>query len=420
MGICAFWQLYDNIVPLILKNSFEMGDTLTGVVMAADNVLAVILLPVLGAWSDRTNTRLGKRMPFIIAGTLLSVALMMLIPLADSSRNLALFIVSLGAVLVSMGLYRSPAVALMPDLTPPRLRSQGNAVVNVMGALGALFTLVLIQVLVEHTATPDYLPLFACVAALMLAALAALLATVRERKLAAAVAREYPELADYGAEAGSGAGGAAPSASGAGPSAGVPHGKEAHHALPPDIKRSLAFALGALFFYYMAYNGITTAFSRYSQEVWGLAGGTFALPLIVVAVSAFASYIPLGHLAAKFGRKRVIGLGFASMLAVFVAMSAIGEYHGWVNILFVAVGVGGSAVGVNIFPVVIDMCDQADIGKYTGLYYTFSMAAQIITPIASGFLMQHIGYSTLFPYAAAFSALGLAAILQVRHGVSAK
>ena len=136
MGISAFWQLYDNIIPLILKNSFALEDTITGVIMAADNVLAVILLPFLGAWSDRVDTRFGKRTPFIAVGTLLSVFFMMLVPFADNNRSLPLFILSLGAVLISMGLYRSPAVALMPDLTPPELRSQGNAVINVMGALG--------------------------------------------------------------------------------------------------------------------------------------------------------------------------------------------------------------------------------------------------------------------------------------------
>ena len=123
MSISAFWQLYDNIIPLILKNTFGLGETLTGGIMAIDNVLAIFLLPVFGALSDRTSTRFGKRMPFIIFGTILAVISMLLIPIADLSKNFTLFFVALGVTLIAMGSYRSPAVALMPDLTPKELRS---------------------------------------------------------------------------------------------------------------------------------------------------------------------------------------------------------------------------------------------------------------------------------------------------------
>ena len=136
MSISAFWQLYDNIIPLILKNTFGLGETLTGGIMAIDNVLAIFLLPVFGALSDRTSTRFGKRMPFIIFGTILAVISMLLIPIADLSKNFTLFFVALGVTLIAMGSYRSPAVALMPDLTPKELRSTGNAVINLMGAVG--------------------------------------------------------------------------------------------------------------------------------------------------------------------------------------------------------------------------------------------------------------------------------------------
>ncbi len=118
LSISAFWQMYDNIIPLILKNSFHLGETVTGVIMAADNVLALFLLPFFGSLSDKTNTRIGKRMPFIIGGTLLADIFLLVLPAADRSRNLPLFIIVLFLVLLAMGLYRSPSVALMPDLTP--------------------------------------------------------------------------------------------------------------------------------------------------------------------------------------------------------------------------------------------------------------------------------------------------------------
>ena len=391
MGISAFWQLYDNIIPLMLKNTFLLSDTLSGAIMAIDNVIAVLLLPLLGAWSDRVDTRIGKRMPFILVGTLLSSAFMMLIPLADQSRNLGLFILSLGAVLISMALYRSPAVALMPDLTPPHLRSQGNAVINVMGALGAMLSLVLIQFLVPHTTHPDYTPLFACVSLGMLLSLIVLVWKVQEKKLAAKIAGEYPPEAFD-----------------------TPQTLDGH--MLPEVKRSLAYGHLTVSVYYISYHGVTTTFSRYAQQVWGLTGGSFALSLMVVAVTAFLSYIPLGALSARVGRKKVILLGFLMMLSSFIAISLFSAYHSWINLCFVAVGVGGSAVGVNIFPAIVDMCTKEEVGKYTGLYYTFSMTAQIITPILSGFLLEHISYRTLFPYAAVFALLGFLSMMQVHHG----
>ena len=149
LSICAFWQMYDNIVPLILQGTFHLNETLTGAIMAADNVLAVFLLPLLGSLSDKVDTRWGKRTPFIVVGTVLAVVLMMLLPHADKTGNFVLFVISLFFLLIAMGLYRSPAVALMPDLTPKPLRSQANAIINLMGAVGGIYTLILISLLLK-------------------------------------------------------------------------------------------------------------------------------------------------------------------------------------------------------------------------------------------------------------------------------
>ena len=155
MSISSFWQMYDNIVPLILTNTFHLGETMTGTIMAIDNLLALFLLPFFGTLSDRVETRLGKRTPFILAGTTVAVTAMMLLPLADNSRNFVMFIIALGLVLLAMGFYRSPAVALMPDLTPKPLRSKANAVINLMGALGGVYSLIMIKLLVKGGATPN-------------------------------------------------------------------------------------------------------------------------------------------------------------------------------------------------------------------------------------------------------------------------
>ncbi|MBO7176382.1 MAG: MFS transporter, partial [Clostridia bacterium] len=183
LSISAFWQLYDNLVPLILTSTFGMGETLRGVIMAADNVLALFLLPLFGGLSDKTNTRLGRRTPYILVGTAIAVTFMLFLPSFEQKTNLTLFLVGLGVVLLAMGSYRSPAVALMPDLTPKPLRSKANAVINLMGALGGVFTLVMVKLLIPKEDRPNYLPVFSSGAIMMVVSVLLLLLTVRVRRL---------------------------------------------------------------------------------------------------------------------------------------------------------------------------------------------------------------------------------------------
>ena len=190
LSICAFWQMYDNIIPLILQNTFHLNETFTGAIMAADNILAVFLLPFFGTLSDKANTRLGKRTPFIIVGTVVAVVFLMMLPFADKNQNFVMFVAGLAVLLVAMGFYRSPAVALMPDLTPKSLRSKANAVINLMGAIGGVYTLLLIRFLVKGGKRPDYTAVFAGVAFLMAAAVILLVLTVKEKKIAAEIEKE--------------------------------------------------------------------------------------------------------------------------------------------------------------------------------------------------------------------------------------
>ncbi len=196
MSICAFWQVYDGIVPLILKNTFEMNDTISGVIMALDNVLAIFLLPLFGSISDRVNTKMGKRMPFILFGTLAACLLSILLPIADRIKNIYLFVIALFLVLVSMATYRSPAVALMPDVTPKPLRSKGNAVINLAGSVGGILMLGVISVSVPKVQHPDYIPVFIIMIAFMLLCLAVLLTRVRESKLNALMREESSALGE--------------------------------------------------------------------------------------------------------------------------------------------------------------------------------------------------------------------------------
>ena len=427
LSICSFWQMYDNIIPLILQNTYHLGETMTGAVMALDNVLAIFLLPVFGTLSDKVHTKLGRRMPFIVAGTILAVIFMMLLPMIDNAEkarwstgesfsNQVIFLAVLFFTLVSMGLYRSPAVALMPDVTPNHLRSRANAVINLMGAVGGVYALIMIKVLVGKGETPDYLPLFASIAAVMVIAVGILVITIRENKLreevekAEAVNTEKVEekaIAEGVEAAGEIEAVADMEQSGA-------TGKV--KGMPKEVKRSMYFMLASIFLWFTAYNAVTTAFSRYTKVVWKMEGGSFANCLMVATVAAILSYIPIGNISAKIGRKKTIMGGVLLMAACYGGAIFAREYHPIVNVAFALIGVAWAAINVNSYPMIVAMSSGSDVGKFTGTYYTFSMAAQILTPVLSGFLLENVSYNTLFPYALFFSLMAFLTMTQVRHG----
>jgi len=400
LSISAFWQMYDNVVPLILKNTFHLGETVTGVVMAMDNVLALFLLPLLGALSDKVDTRWGKRTPFIVGGTLLTVFFMIFLPIADRTENLVLFVVALFATLMAMGLYRSPAVALMPDLTPTHLRSKANAIINLMGAVGGVYTLLMVKLLVGKKNTPDYLPLFVSVIALMMIAVGILVLTVKEKKLKEQLAEELAQ-ADAAQAAADGR---------------KLKNTTVKQKLPKEVKRSMIFILVSVFLWFAAYNAVTTAFSRYTIEVWGMENGDFADCLMVATVAAIISYIPIGHISSHIGRKKTIMGGILLMAFCYGFAMLLDQYHPVMNVAFGLIGVAWAAIGVNSYPMIVAMSEGCEIGKFTGTYYTFSMSAQILTPILSGFLLENISYRTLFPYALVFSLLAFVTMTQVKHG----
>ncbi len=394
MSISAFWQLYDSVVPLILKNTFEIGDTLAGGIMAIDNILALFMLPLFGALSDKVSTSVGKRMPFILGGTAIAVIAMILIPVADNMASLPLFVLVLFIVLLAMSTYRSPAVALMPDVTPKPLRSQANGIINLMGALGAVFSLALISLLVPEIGVPNYFPIFAIVATFMVVAVAILFVTIRENK----VAKEMTKLEDPIKKA----------------------KREAAESGPMDplVRRSFWLILASIFFWFFSYNAVTTAFSKYVQSHLGVAGGGFANSLMLATGAAVIAFIPAGMIAAKIGRKRTILIGIGILIACFAGASTFTSFSPGLNVILVFVGFGWAAINVNSYPMVVEMAKGTDIGKYTGYYYTASMSAQILTPVLSGFFLEHVGYDTLFPYATIFMIIAFITMSQVKHGDS--
>ena len=400
MSICCFWQLYDNIIPLMLKNTFGLGETVTGVLMALDNVLALFLLPLFGSLSDKVDTPLGKRTPFIVGGTFVAVIAMTFIPIANKAASMFLFVLFLGIVLVAMGAYRSPAVALMPDLTPKPLRSKANSIINLMGAFGGVYTLVMIKVLVKEGT--DYQAVFFSVSAVMVIAVVLLVIIIREKKLSATIDLETGAV--HNTEKSKKETDKASSA--------------IEDKMPADVRKSFLLLLASIFLWFTAYNAVTTAYSRYVEQVWKLEAGGFADSLLVATIAAIFSYIPIGIIATRIGRKKTILAGIILMTASYLCGALFTEYSSLINVVFAFTGIGWAAINVNSYPMVVEMCKGSDIGKYTGLYYTFSMSAQILTPIASGALLEYISYRTLFPYAVVFSVASLCTMLFVMHGDS--
>lgn len=414
LSICAFWQMYNSVIPLILTNTFHMDETLSGVIMAADNVLALFLLPLFGGLSDKCRLKLGRRRPFLLVGTLAAVCLMLALPLLDNSyaavpdgKKLAAFVAVLACLLITMGTYRSPAVALMPDVTPKPLRSKGNAIINLMGAVGGVLYLLIASVLYSSKKTDglahvNYFPLFAIVAGIMLAATFVVMCTIHERKIESEMGAweaAHPE-SNLAVDDGSG-----------------------REVLPREVKRSLGFLLVSISLWFIGYNAIETWFTTYANRVWGMSLGSASLCLTVATVGAIVSYIPSGAVASRLGRRRTIQLGVTLLtlcfLTGFVYTLNVDHFTPALYVLFALVGVAWAFINVNSLPMVVEMCRGSDIGKFTGYYYTFSMAAQTVTPIAAGALLKNVSYTALFPYAAFFVACSFVTMLFVRHGDSA-
>ena len=266
-----------------------------------------------------------------------------------------------------------------------------------MGAIGGVYTLIMIKVLVGGGDRPNYLPLFLSVGLLMVGGVAVLFLTIKENKLRKEVGSDEEEEEVERVEI-----------------------KKADKSqkLPKDVKKSLIFMLMSVAFWFIAYNAVTTAFSRYATHVWGVEGGGYADCLMVATVAAIISYIPIGHIASKIGRKKTILIGIILLGSCFFAAGLYNSYHFTMNIFFAIIGFAWAAIGVNSYPMVVEISTAGDVGKYTGYYYTFSMAAQVVTPILSGFLLEHVSYRTLFPYAVFFSVLAFCTMSMVKHGDS--
>ena len=392
--ISAFWQAYDTVVPLILTDKFGMKQAYSGIIMALDNIFALVMLPIFGALSDRTRTVWGRRTPYIAIGAVCaSVAFSFL----GIISNLTLFIIVLLLSLTAMATFRSPAVALMPDVTIKPLRSKGNAVINLMGTAGGILVLLLTKVFgTDKHDNTEFAGYILTVAAVMIVALIIFLLTVREPLW-------VKEMEDKTAELGC-----------------DEEVKEREHEggkLSRAQMMSFIFILSSVFFWFFGYNAVTTKYSVYAKDFLHV---SYSTTLLIAQAAAIVSYLPVGMIASKIGRKKTILAGVAMLFAAFLGASFIrqGTATGLMYPLFALAGIAWATINVNSFPMVVELAKDSDCGKYTGFYYTASMTAQILTPVISGLLMDTVGFASLFPYAAIFAGIAFFTMLMVKHGDS--
>ncbi|MBO5713973.1 MAG: MFS transporter [Clostridia bacterium] len=393
--ILAFWQAYDNVVPLLLVNKFNLNQTWSGVVMALDNVFAVFMLPIFGALSDKTNSRYGRRTPFIVIGTVFSVIIFMFLPIVNS---LWLFIIVLLLALISMSVFRSPAVALMPDVTCKPHRSKANAVINLMGTAGGIIVLGLgIVFKTSEKGKIDFLWFIFAVCVVMLLGLIVFILTVKENKWATEMQinteKFFPDLE-------------------------VEERNQSNDKLSRGQLKSLIFILASVVLWYMGYNAVTSKFSLYATNVLNQ---DYNSTMLIAQGAAIISYIPVGIIASRVGRKNSIIAGVAMLFVAFFFAIFVKENTSPLVMygLFALAGIGWATINVNSYPMVVELAKNSDTGKYTGYYYTASMSAQILTPVLSGAIMDLVGtMNPLFVYSAVCVALALITTLFIRHGDS--
>ena len=466
--ISAFWQAYDAIIPLALTNHFGLPQTISGIIMSVDNILAVFMLPIFGAISDKVMTKFGKRTPFIFVGTVAAVLSFILLTvvngiqinaladsgiidrynaaaeafkntseglkssldagiLSQSAYNSAIaeaesifdavkttlkedalaltleniwplvgFIGVLLIVLIAMATFRSPAVALMPDVTVKPLRSKGNAIINLMGTAGGIIVLALSSIFgISKNPYMSYTGYVIATCVVMVAGLAVFMLTVKEKQWSDDMEKASRELGLEEAALDDG---------------------QPKRALDKAEFKSLMLILASVALWYIGYNSITSKYSVYSANVLGV---DYGLTLIVAQAAAIISYIPVGIVASKFGRRKTILAGITMLATAFFIGNFINAGSNMLIMypIFALAGIGWATINVNSFPMVVELAKGGEVGKYTGYYYTASMAAQIVAPILSGALYDLFGMRAMFfSFGTLFVVLSFVTMFFVKHG----
>ena len=403
-GVSVIWSVYNAFVPLILDQRFGLEAGFISFIMVLDNIAALLIQPPLGVFSDRLRSPIGRRLPFIVVGAPVAAAMFGIIPHA---QVLPLFIFSCITLLLAMAFWRTPVVALMPDITPSGSRSQANGVINLMGGLGTVLATLIGGPL--YRINPNY-PFFLGGGLVVLAAILVLI-FIREPK-------EYIASKLHLAA----------------------KGKDGE--LDKKVTKNIAgvftqqdkspmYILLAILFWFIAYNSLETFFTLYGVNHLGLESGDSAFQISYIGLIFMAMAIPAGILASKLKRKRVIMAGIVIMIASIVLMyvfptevlttqfaSLMGSGFYVLSIILMLAGVGWAMINVNSLPMVVDMTDDEHIGTYTGLYYFFSQVAATLGPVVFGWTIQlsNNDYRLMMVIAPFFLVLAFLMMLGVRKG----
>ena len=403
MGMISFWQVFDGLVPKILVNTFGLSNGTTGIVMALDNIFGLFLLPWFGIMSDHCRNTVGRRTPFILGGSLVAMVSVPMIAVANQQRNFVLLMAMILITLVAICAYRTCTVAVVADITPRPFRTKADSVEKLVGYAGTGVMLVAIALLVPDVPFPNYMPIFMLQGALICVSALVYRYFVDEP---AAVKLMHEESAamgipedEMGAEVDDERKG----------------GTE--HITDPAVRRSMVFLMLTVFFYYMSYNGMTTNISRYADDFFAMGGGSYAIINIVTIAGALISYVPIANLSLKYGRKRVAFITGVIMAVCPVVIWLAPGFHPALYAIFLLMGMSLGAVDLCVYPMILENCSSNSVGRYSGYYYTVSMAAQVVTPILSGVLMD-VAEQQLFLYIAALGVAMVLALSLARHGDS--
>jgi maltose/moltooligosaccharide transporter len=397
-GVSVIWATYNAFVPIFLSEKFGLQPALIGFFMSLDNIAALFIQPPVGAWSDRLRTPIGRRMPFILIGAPIGAIAFGLIPMA---AVLPLFVACTTTLLLSMAFWRTPVVALMPDITPSQNRSQANGVINLMGGVGSIIAFLGGSKLYEIN--PAY-PFWLGSGLVILAALLVLL-FIREPKLNEGSHEVQPSMIT------------------------------SLRTVLTDPDRSALRVLLAIFFWFVAYNAVEAFFTLYAKNhlLMTEADGTRLLGQLSLFFVLFA--LPSGYIGSRIGRRITISIGIvimtlcllamyfitvATLTTVLTKLPILGEVP-VVGLILMAAGIGWACININSLPMVVDMTTVTYVGTYTGLYYLFSTLAAIAGPNINGWIIQLSGkdYSTTMIAAPFFMVLAFIMMLGVHRGEAA-
>lgn len=365
-AVSLVWPLYNVYVPIFLRDFIDSQFKINAI-MTLDNVLAVFMIPLVASMSDKTHTRFGRRMPYLMVGIPLSALAFILLPNYTSFWSLILIITLLN---FSMTIFRAPTVALMPDITPPDLRSKANGIINFMGGLASVF--VLMGGAFLYKSNRNY-P-FVMTAILMVVALTLLVIFIKEPKRGVLSDEKPVKISD------------------------------AFRTIKKDSDKTILFLLGAIFFWFIGYQGLEATFSNYCVELLNLKATDASFILGFFALAFLVSAIPCGIIGGKIGKKKAILIGLIGDVFVFVVIGSLGTLlpfnKGVMLALMLVGGFFWAMVNINSYPMVVERSAEEHVGTYTGLYYFAASLAAITGPLLVGGFVDLLGFEVTFPVTA--------------------